>query len=226
MIKHERNENIALDKDRHIYTYKDDQIFKGVTSWIGKYNKPFDAEKVAKKLAKWRGQKPEDILAEWEETREYGDYVHELIENYVNDDQNFNVPEIENFESVIEKHDLVPICSEWVVYDEDIKRASAVDLICTNHKNQYVAIDIKTRHKGIEVSSYQDQRMFPPLDDLPASRYFKYCLQVNIYKYWLENKYDLNMSSVNYILNLTDEGYELIPVVDLTGKVEQMYSEI
>lgn len=225
MITHERNQHIDLDTDRHIYRYRGGEVFKGVTSWIGEYNEPFNAKKVARKLAQWRDQTAEEILESWERTREYGDLVHERIEAHINGEEGLTTPEVEHFKQAMEDFDLAALASEWVIYDEDIGRASAIDVTCANSDNEYVVVDVKTRKKGIETEAYKDKTMYAPLDDLPACRYYKYALQVNIYRYWLEHKYDMNVADTHYILNIHDEGYEMIPVIDLTDKVEQMYEQ-
>lgn len=224
--QHPRNERIAFDKERHEYLFDGETYFEGITGWIGEYAEPFDATRISRKLAAIRGQSPEEILQEWEDARQYGDYVHESAELWVNDGLELNVSEVDLMKDTLKEMGLTPVFSEWVVYDEDVQRASAIDLLCVNEDGQYVIVDIKTSKKDIKFNGYRGKTMFYPFNDLPDAKYFKYCLQVNIYQRWLEEKYEnVELADTHYILRVRNNLCEPIPVLDMQDKVQLLYEE-
>lgn len=226
IIQHIRNSRIEFDKERHLYLFDGEVYFKGVTGWVGNYAEPFIPEEVAKKLSFIWGRTPEDILQEWTDARLYGDYVHENAELWVNDNLEFDVPEIKLIKQKLSDLGLTPVIAEWVVYDEDIQRASAVDLLCKDSEGKYVIVDIKTSEKELAYNGYRGKTMFAPLNDLPDAKYYKYCLQVNIYQRWLKEKYKLELAANHYILRVRNDLCEAIPVIDLQDKVQLLYDEI
>lgn len=225
ILEHPRNEKISFDKEKHEYIYCGDRKFQGSTSWISQYTAPFDKQKIARKVARLRGTTPQAIIAQWDAARDYGDYVHENIETFINDNLEFSTPELTQFKAKLQELNLTPVISEWVVYDEDVERASAIDVVCLNEDDEIVIIDIKTRSKDISYTGYQDKMMKGALSDVPDSYYHKYALQVNIYKYWVETKYKLPVSPVNYVFRLREDFCEVIPVLDLKDKIQKMYND-
>lgn len=221
ILEHKRNNDIVFDEINHTYHYKGIR-FDGVTSWIASFCQPFEKKKIAKKIAKRDGVEVEEVLREWQDANTYGSYVHKTVEDYVNKKTYTHAPELDMFIEVMEKYGLTPITAEWVIYNEDIKRASPVDLVCEKD-GKIVIVDLKTMAKPIQVKAYRNKKMVYPLNNLPDSKYYKQALQIGIYKYWIEKFYGFEVSPVNYVLRLRNDVCEMIPVVDLKEEIIKIH---
>ena len=85
--------NIYLEKEDHIYRLEDDMDFEftSVTTFVHQFFEEFDADFVARKLTsthpKYKHMTGEELLGEWRQRADYGTYVHEEIETYINDNK-------------------------------------------------------------------------------------------------------------------------------------------
>lgn len=225
--KHPRHKDISFDKDTHTYTYKGEKEFTGVTSLISRYTKPFDRKKVSKAYGRKHGMSQADVLNLWKRDNEYGNIVHDAIEDYIINgviDENVE-HELEYFQQAMDEHELKPIGAEVVLYDEDIETASMADIVCEKNK-KIVIVDTKTMKNGLKFSSYGNRKMIIPLNHLNDSNYWKYCLQISLYKHWLEKKYEFPVSNSNYIFHVRPEGYEMVKTFPLMKEVELIYEDI
>ena len=84
------NRDIELLEPEHKYVLKSDPElnFTSVTSITSQYFAPFEKEVIAKRLVetnmKYIGMTPEELIATWDEAREFGTLVHNNIESYIN----------------------------------------------------------------------------------------------------------------------------------------------
>jgi len=223
---HPRNKHITFDSDQHRYFYKGDE-FTGITHLLGKYTKPFEKQKVAKGYAYKHNMTVEQVLSLWEQDRDYGNNVHDSIENLIktgefNDDYS---TELDNVVRLLDEYKLKPIAAEFVVYDESIRTASMIDIVCEKGK-EIVIVDTKTMKNPIRMAAYKGQKMVYPVNSLADTAYMKYCLQVGFYKKWLEEKYKLPVSNQNYILHVHMEESKMIPVISLNEEIEKITQEI
>lgn len=231
LLQHPRNKHIVFDPVTHKYWYNYETQFDGVTGWISKYKQPFNKDAIAFAVARRDGKRKEDVLAEWDEKRdtsaEYGNFAHNAIERWVKKQRRLRgqkeyvdlvIPELK-------KHELTPVDAEFVVYDEDIQRASPIDLLCTNKDNQYVVVDIKTYEKGVEWSGYKDNMMLYPLHTIPDANFYHTSLQTSIYIKWLEEKYEVDVAPNGYILHLRPPQCALIQTEDLRTQINLMYEQ-
>jgi ATP-dependent exoDNAse (exonuclease V) beta subunit len=78
---------LFLEKD-HKYMFSDIPAKMSVSGLIKKYEKPFDSQKIAKFVADRDGFSTEDILEQWEFSKNYschkGSEFHKFVENYLN----------------------------------------------------------------------------------------------------------------------------------------------
>lgn len=226
IINHPRNNDIAFNANKHEYTYKSDTVFNGVTSLIGEYTKPFNAKEVATNLSswhpKWKQYTVDEILDMWNDAREYGNYVDEVFDNWLNFGIDLGTPELGHIKEALKEKGLTPLINEWVVYDETINVASAIDMVCEKD-GKLVIVDLKSMENPIKKTSYKNVKMSYPLNSLMDCRYYKYTLQVGLYKYWLEKRYNLPVSDEKYILRIRPEFYEWIPLQDVELEIEKLY---
>lgn len=223
--EHPRNSKIEFIEEEHRYLYSCDNRkidFKGVTSWISDYTKPFDPS-IAQYIAYRDGITEAEVLDSWREAREYGNYVDEMISGYIDNGDNVESDEVYQFIQAMEEKQLTPICSEYLVYDEDIGRASAIDVLCLDKRGRIIVIDLKSMEKDIKYHGYQGQKMSYPLSSLEDSKYYKQALQVGIYHYWLKYKYDLDVSEARYVLRIRPDFYEWIPLMPVEKEINKLY---
>lgn len=226
ITRHPRNERVTFDAESHTYTLDGKQV-SGVTKWLSSFGKGFNSMKVAKKLTsyhpKYRHLEPQDLLDIWQEAQDYGNVLHDMVQYSVNDGLESNMVESSNMKAVLELYGLTPLFSEWVIFDERISMASAIDLICLNQKGQLVIVDLKTMEKDIEVDAYEDVKMSIPVQNLPDSKYYKYCLQVSLYYKWLTELYGLDVCEDLFILHMNGERCELIKAENLQKEITKLY---
>jgi ATP-dependent exoDNAse (exonuclease V) beta subunit len=231
ILNHPRNKDIWFDPVSHKYLYQYEEFFSGVTSWISQYKQPFKKDVIAGAVARRDGKRKEDVLAEWDEKRdtsaEYGNFAHNAIERWVNKERLLRGQKeyVDLVKMVLKNEDLSPIRAEFVVYDERIKKASPIDLLCTNKEGRLVVVDIKTYEKGVEWTGYKDACMQYPLHDLSDANYYHTSLQTSIYIKWLKEFYNLDVEDYGYILHLRPPQCSLIKTVNLITQVNLMYEQ-
>jgi ATP-dependent exoDNAse (exonuclease V) beta subunit len=222
IIQHPRNKAVVFNEAKHTY-HVNGERFDGVTSWISSFCQPFDKQKVAKKMARIENKEVDEVLREWQDANSYGSYVHKTIEDYVNKGTYTPSAELDMFIATMKQYKLTPLYAEWVIYNEHIKRASPIDLVCIDDKGNVVIVDLKTMKKPISAKAYKNKKMVYPLQNLPDAKYYKQALQVGIYKYWVETLYNMSVSEVNYVLRLRDDVCEMIPMLDLTTEIIKIH---
>ena len=81
---------MELIEPEHKYILKSepDLNFTSVTSITSQYFAPFDKDVIAKRLVetnvKYIGMTAEELIAQWDESRDFGTLVHNNIESYIN----------------------------------------------------------------------------------------------------------------------------------------------
>jgi hypothetical protein len=238
LLNHDRNKNIQFLEDEHQYWYypsgdkrkKSEAVqFDGITSWIGSFKERFDMDATAKACNKNPNSKyyklGEDVIKQqWIDRRDEGSDIHKAIENCVNTgeiDPEYDFYITEYFREM-DKWGLTPFQCEFVVYDENIKRATAIDDLATDSDGGLVIIDKKTYKDGMEFSSYKNKRYFAPLDDLYCSKYINVSIQNSIPSLWLQKYYGVTVVN-HFVMVINDGGAELIPTLHLTDYVNKMY---
>ena len=79
---------ITFREEDHTYTHNETgERFTSVTTLLGKYKKPFDADGAATRVAKREGVTKEMILEMWENEKnkacDRGTEIHKLLEDYI-----------------------------------------------------------------------------------------------------------------------------------------------
>ena len=89
---------------------------------------------------------------------------------------------------------LVPIRTEWYIYDEDTRIAGYIDMLFMNSKGGYEIYDWK-RVKEIKKTGFTPLK-HSALCHLGDCNYWHYTIQLNLYKYILETKYDMKIDGM------------------------------
>ena len=124
---------------------------------------------------------------------------------------------------------LKPYRSEWMIYDDIHKIAGSVDMVYENEDTTLSIYDWKRCASITKINNYNEYSLNPLISHLHHTNFWHYSLQLNIYKYILENNYDKKVTSL-YLVRLhpddEENNYELIEVPDLQNEVRLLMNEI
>ena len=222
--KHERDQHISFDEGPHIYTVYGKQGFTSVTTFVHKHFPHFDAEKIvntmmsSKKMNdpgyKYFGKTKEQIIAEWDKTRDEaaaaGTKMHYDIECYYNQHPPLNSSiEYSYFQRfVADFPELKPYRTEWTVFYEEYKLSGSIDMVVELPDGTLQSYDWK-RCKSIEYEAFKNQSAITPcLQHLPDTNFWHYSLQLNLYKTILEHKYGKTITGLYLICLHPDNQYK------------------
>lgn len=196
-----------------------------VTTFIGQFFPPFEAKKIARKLAgfwinKQRKHGVRYWLKEWKEAAQHGTDVHSLMEEAVqgvvpNDLYKFEertykkyrqgVLFVDNFPRSLTKPRQV---AEQIIYDEELGLAGTIDLLFFHGDNKVTLVDYKT-NKKISKDCY-GKKGYKVLKDMDASNINKYSLQLTMYAYMLERKgYEIDKLILVHLMEDKYKEYEI-----------------
>ena len=115
------NNDIVLLEPEHRYALKSNPEieFTSVTSLTSKYFEPFDKLEVAKRLVetnvKYIGMTVDQLIAQWDESRDFGTLVHNNIESYINSESFESISEVTHAIKWMKKFKNL---SEFIFYPE------------------------------------------------------------------------------------------------------------
>ena len=214
MILQQEND-IYLDKLLHEYRLNSDEAFSftSVTTLIGSHFEEFNPELVATNLVenniKYAGRTVEELVEEWKQTGIYGAFVHEEIEDYINKGIYPKEPKslagIKWLDGYKMKSD-IEIIPERIIYSKELKIAGTIDVLAYDKVNDhYEIIDWKTS-KAVETVAYKGKTgISGQTMNVPDCRFYHYALQLSLYRYILEEFYDLRINN-QLIAHLKDDG--------------------
>ena len=188
------------------------EYYISVTTFLGKYKKPFDKDKWSKVTALRNGVTQEFVLNTWADITSTsltkGTNYHLVMENFVKD-------KIKPFEystlidSFTEKMKLIlddksTVESEKLLFDHDARLAGTADLIINNKKSFYV-VDFKT-NKNFNFTNKYNEFLLSPVDYLPQCEFSTYGLQLSMYAYMPETLYNKPCAGLKiFYLNKKDD---------------------
>ena len=234
---HPRDSSIKFDELPHIYYVNDKKVDTSVTKLVHSFFSGFNANQIASrciqkakkdKTSPYVNMTKDEILQQWENNRDQsanaGTFLHKTIENFYNKkDYENNSREFEYFLNFYNKtkNKLVPYRTEWEIYHEELNLAGSIDMVFQNvETNRFVIFDWK-RSKEIKKISKNFGKH--PVDHLPDCNFWHYSLQLNMYKYILESKYDVNIDDMNLLVLHPDEfSFRQLNVPNLQNEIMQM----
>lgn len=224
---HPRDYKISFEEEGHKYTIEGmEESPTSVTTLIHHNFPTFDADLVITKMmrsrnwstSKYFGKTKEQIKAEWEASgtaaSSLGTLMHADIERFLNEEPVLN-PDTKEFshfrlfwgEFQRTNPGFVPYRTEWLVYDEDYKRAGSIDCVLSNAAGQLIILDWK-RSKEIKMENNYEKGL-GPFTHLPNCNYWHYSLQLNIYRHILETKYNKQVVGMYIVVLHPDNTYYL-----------------
>ena len=120
-----------------------------------------------------------------------------------------------------------PYRSEWYVFDEDedVRVCGSIDMLfsdITDETNRRLFIVDWKRSKEIRTRN-MFEKGFGPCAHYDSCNHVQYSLQLNLYKYILESKYDkVVVGMMLVILHPTNKTYKLFPVADMQADIHRM----
>ena len=211
--KHERDKTIVFYKIPHEYKVNGTKMRKSVTRLVHDCFPEFNQDKVSKicfdkyfnnKNSEYYQMSREQIIKKWEDNKniacEAGTFLHETIELYYNECKVINnTPEYKHFENFCNDHKhLLAYRTEWEIYYEEKSVAGSVDMVFKNPDGSFSIYDWK-RSKKIEKSNIFETGI-GDFDHLPHCNFWHYSLQLNIYKYILELKYNIMINDLYLVI--------------------------
>jgi ATP-dependent exoDNAse (exonuclease V) beta subunit len=226
---------VILNHDTHVYTNTETgETYTSVTTFIGKYKKPFDKDKWSKYVAQRDGLSQEEVLDKWSNitttAQNRGTNVHLIMENYIKEKKIEKGYE-EFVDSFIKKTNgiILPdskILSEELLYSHDHKLAGTADLIVEN-KNIFHVMDFKTNKKFNYTNKYNEY-FFEPIDYLPQCEFTTYTIQLSIYARMhelLTGKKCAGMK-VFYLREFKDKTFwQDIPMIYMKDTVDKLFND-
>ena len=240
---HPRDKDIVFDEPTHIYTVKgSSKGYISCTGFLHAFFGHFDPDAIIKKMMsshKWReskyyGQTAEEIKAGWakngEEASGAGTEMHLAIEMFLNDAAKLipahvmKTREWSYFMDFWRDHgaDLEPYRMEWEVWVEEIKLAGSIDGIFRRRSDgRFLIYDWKRSKKITTENKFQSG--LGPMAHLPDCNYWHYSLQLNVYRWILEQHYGLDIAEMYLVIMHPDaKGYKRMRLNRMDDEVADM----
>jgi ATP-dependent exoDNAse (exonuclease V) beta subunit len=156
----------------------------------------------------------------------------ELLECYLQTHET-KLPELsiewQYFINFIKDHQhLKPYRTEWTVFNEDIKISGSIDMIYENPDGTLSIYDWKRSKNITRINQFNKFGISLPICHLPDSNFWHYALQLNIYKYILETKYEKKVKELYLVRlhpNAVEKNYELIQLPILSREIDELVEE-
>jgi ATP-dependent exoDNAse (exonuclease V) beta subunit len=241
--KHPRDSRISFEPISHTYQIQmPDKIetFISATTIIHQYFPQFDSDKIISKMMKspnWKksvyyGMTVDEIKQQWEDNRNNaaakGTQVHDWIENYYLGE--FKPPcqeaiESKSFQNFLEFHNdygWKPYRTEWRVFTEDFRVAGSIDIIFEGSEEGKIKVFDWKNSKEIKMDNRYEKGL-EPLQHLPNSNFYHYSLQLNLYKWILENHYDQHVEEMGLIIvHENNPSYLKYEVKNMQNEIKMM----
>lgn len=245
---HERDSRITFQEEGHIYTVDGvPNVYDSVTTVIHHYFDEFNADKVIDKMmasknwpnnAKYFGMSKEAIKAQWAAAGEYastmGSKLHLEIEMFFDDEEHYlkadkNENQSAEFQYFLNfyKECVIPKIkiyrTEMYVFDEETKICGSIDALFQD-LNDPTLFYIGDWKRSNEIKKHNPwQSGFFPVNHLEDTNYSKYSLQLNLYKYILEKKYNMRIGGMFLIvLHPKNDNYVVETVFDMKKEIENI----
>lgn len=225
-------ENIKFNLEKHKYLLNNKELIS-VTTLIDLYTPKFDPQGIiTARKALEKGITPREQARLWEEQSKEacvkGTETHLIAQQLL--EGTYAYPQDANVDLNAKLKVLQPVCEELkpyliaceqVIYNEKLGIAGTIDLL-TLYNNKIDIWDWKTNSKPIIIDKYYEM-MLPPLQHLPHNNYYKYALQLSLYRYLLELE-EYNMGNLG-LLHIKKNNMDKIMLPNLREEVILMLED-
>lgn len=210
---------VTLDPATHRYSDEEGNSYRSTSSLINQYKEEFDSDRIAARVAAYRGCTPEEVKQEWSKAAPHGTRVHSCIEEWFlsfgekKEGVHFNW--VGTLEAILSRGKCY---NEVIVFSRECLCAGTADLLVELPDGNFAIYDWKT-NATIRQRSYRGKRMKAPLAHLEDCNFVHYSLQLSIYS-------ELSGRNVTerYLVHIPREdptGYiEVIPCLDLSKEAK------
>lgn len=181
----------------------------GVVNYIKRFFKPFDARTIAAccvgKGKYAQCSSAQEVLKVWEENRAFGEYVHQLIEDYLVDPTEFQpdgeVPVAENaclhqFKQWFEEQKFKGFEAEYKLFDTKGGLIGRIDLLAWDEDGKVTLVDLKVTDE-ISDKNFDDARgLVAPCTQLFDTTLVRASLQVHHYAEMLDLGHELKVDKL------------------------------
>jgi hypothetical protein len=198
---------LKFNEEKHEYTCGDKKL-TSVTTLISQYSHGFDSDRVIDtmlagseiylgKKKEYLGLNKHQIKKLWEINSSgkstYGTYIHDNAEKYaLGQEYDKSRPEIKQVIKFFNNEGYEVVQPEMRVFSEKLGLAGTVDLLLIKDGLYYIA-DYKTcigkDLSDREGNNWTDMMKYP-INNVPCIEYWKYALQMSVYRYIIENEED------------------------------------
>jgi hypothetical protein len=205
-----------------------EECYISTTQLISKFKKPFDSEKMAKKIAEREGVSQEEIKERWKkinsESKIYGSKIHNVLEQY-----NSAGIVTEGYEDIVNAYKKTNIISEKDIllveeklFNHNFKLAGTADIIKLEDRGGFSIYDLKTNKKFNLYNQYSEY-LLQPLTHLTACEYTIYALQLSLYAFMYQGMTGRNVNQLGIIYyNKEDNNFLYYPTPYLKADVSLM----
>lgn len=236
MLTHPSGKTLKFNKKKHKYSVGNKEIIS-VTTLVDKFFPKFDRQGISKRYAEKHDLNQNDVLKEWRDkgirTKDIGNrchlYASNLVEYLYNSeskkiikpyDVRYAIIADKIFE-LLEKYSV--LYTECKIFSLKFDIAGTFDLLLTDDNILYL-YDWKTVEK-IDVENPWQTCNYP-ITHLDASKFNKFALQLNLYKFILESEnYFTNTEYKMAILHVTESDCIEIPVPDMKREIKAIIIE-
>jgi len=123
---------------------------------------------------------------------------------------------------------LIPFRTEWTIYEEDLKLSGSIDMLFKDEHGKFHIYDWKRSKEIVKTKSWLQFSTSDKISHIPDTNYWHYCLQLNIYKRILKNKYDIDIETMYLVCLHPDNknhNFILFKVSDLQVELNSLFSE-
>ena len=234
---HPRDLRIQFDEPTHKYTIDGDTDYMSVTTWVHTHFKAFDADSIITKMfnsPKWEknkyfGKTREEIKEIWKSSgsnaASAGTHLHNDIEKYYNQiPVKNNSKEYSQFLDFTQTYPFEPFRTEWIIFDEELKLAGAIDMVYILPDDTLMIYDWKRSKGKIKNTSYETYSITDCINHLPDTNFWHYALQLNTYKAILERNYGKTVSKLCLVcLYPEQDTFKLYDVPFLEEEMNELF---
>lgn len=226
-----RDPSICFDPDAQCYRMpaRPSLSFRRCSEFVESFFEPFDGPKIAEKLvtsyAKYAERTVEELVAEWDKAADDGTAVHGEVQRFIQEGLEPGSLRARHAANWLDAAYPAEDCvreSEVIICHEDLRVAGTADLLVRKISgDRWVLVDWKT-NKKIERRPFNNKRgVRGPARAWPDCNYFKYSLQISLYRYVLETRRHLAFDG-QLIVHLTEAAAVPIPCDYLRSQVEAL----
>lgn len=210
---HPRDSRIKFQAEGHVYTIDGGRGYTSVTTWGGSHFPKFNADEAIERMmngknwtkSKYYGMTPAAIKQQWDTNgaiaSTMGTKLHDDIERTIDGQEIDNSSKEYSYFLKYHKEKLTenkPFRTEWTIFDEEHKLAGSIDYAAIRPDGKIDLYDWK-RAREIKTSGFGRYALTPCIQHLPDANFWKYSLQLNIYRSILERCYGLEINSMTIV---------------------------